>query len=374
MTEDPMRLALELARQGRRRTAPNPMVGAVVVDAHGRVVGEGFHAHCGGPHAEVLALARAGTRARGGTLYVTLEPCCHQGRTPPCTDAIRAAGLRRVVYGAEDPGAGGGGLAVLRAAGLTVELSPLTLACQRLIRPYVLRVVSGRPYVVAKWAMTLEGRLTTAPDEPRWITGEAARAHVHTWRDRMDAVLVGCGTVRVDDPELTCRGVPDGRNPLRVVLDGQGCLAPAARVVTSARVTPTVVATTDRAEHAWRRDLERAGVEVLCHGTDGQIDLPAVLAWLAARGVTYLLVEGGSTTLGRFRDAGLIDAVMAYVAPRVLGGRPGWTGPVAGGPGDGLALEPVQVEVLDGDVCLSAEVRTSPGANGRAAGPLTTRG
>ena len=227
-----MRRAIELARRGEGLVEPNPQVGAVVLDAHGAVVGAGWHERFGGPHAEVMAIASAGAAARGGTLVVTLEPCCHHGKTPPCTDAIIAAGVSRVVIGVEDPfpQVSGGGVAALRRAGIDVETGVLAEAAARLSAPFRRLVVDGRPWVIAKWAMSLDGRIAAAGGDSRWISGEASRALVHTLRGRVDAIMVGIGTALADDPLLTARP-PGPRTALRVVVDSRARLPTESRLV-----------------------------------------------------------------------------------------------------------------------------------------------
>ena len=242
-----MRRALAEAERGRGGVEPNPLVGAVVVH-EGRAVGVGHHARFGGPHAEVVALEAAGVAARGATLYVTLEPCCHQGKTPPCTEAVLAAGIRRVVAAMTDPfpKVAGGGFARLEAAGLEVESGLLDTEARRLNAPYLKRLATGRPYVTAKWAMTLDGKTATASGDSRWISGPRSRMLVHELRGRMDAILVGIGTALADDPQLTARP-PGPRRAARVVLDSAGTAPPDSRLARTAREIPVWVAVTERA-------------------------------------------------------------------------------------------------------------------------------
>lgn len=317
-----MARALELARGGVGRVEPNPPVGAVVVDPTGRVVGEGWHRELGAPHAEVEALREAGEKARGATVHVTLEPCCHHGRTPPCVDALLAAGVARVVYGAcdPDPRVQGRGLERLRAAGVAVERSPLADACGRFLRPYRTHRALGRPHVTLKWGMSLDGRVATRTGESRWITGEEARRSAHRERSRACAILVGSGTVLADDPELTCR-LEEGRSPHRVVLDRRLRTPVPSRLVATAGEVPLEIYAGPQAGRAERRLLEEAGARVEVVAEEGPGWLLAVLAHLAReRGVTRLLVEGGPTVHGAFVDAGTVDRVLAYVAPVILGG------------------------------------------------------
>ena len=259
-----MRRALAEAERGRGAVEPNPLVGAVVV-REGRPVGVGHHARFGGPHAEVVALEAAGAAARGATLYVTLEPCCHHGKTPPCTEAVLAAGIRRVVAAMTDPfpKVAGGGFARLAAAGLEVESGLLETEARRLNAPYLKRLATGRPYVIAKWAMTLDGKTATASGDSRWISGPRSRALVHELRGRMDAILVGIGTALADDPQLTARP-PGPRRAARVVLDSAARLPPDSRLARTAREIPVWVAVTERAGAERRAALAALGCDILC--------------------------------------------------------------------------------------------------------------
>ena len=324
-----MREALRLARRGAGATSPNPMVGAVVV-AGDEIVGTGYHPRLGDPHAEVFALRAAGARARGATLYVTLEPCVHWGRTPPCTEAIINAGIRRVVAAMPDPDhrVGGRGLRRLAEAGVETRVGVGEREAIALNEAYVKHRTAGLPFVTAKWAMTLDGRIATRSGESQWISGEASRALAHEMRAAADAILVGIGTVLRDDPALTARTPAASRNPQRIVLDSTLRIPLGARVF-ARDGTPVVVATTDRGRPDTRRALEAMGVEVMsATGTDGRVDLAAVVRELGRRGVLSLLVEGGGTVLGAFADAGLIDKVVAFVAPTLVGGPA--PGPVGG--------------------------------------------
>ena len=304
-----MRRAARLAARGRTTTLPNPVVGCVLLSPDGVAVGEGWHAVAGGPHAEVVALADAGPRARGATAVVTLEPCAHTGRTGPCTQALLDAGVARVVVGALDPTpAGGGGAEQLRAAGLSVETGVAAEECERVNEPWLTAVRRGRPFVTWKVAATLDGRVAAADGTSRWITGEAARADVHRLRAEVDTVLAGVGTVLADDPSLTVRS-PSGelaaRQPLRVVADTCGRTPPGARVRDGA--APTWVATAD--------DVGR--------GVDGHLDLDALLRKLFDDFERrHVLLEGGPRLAGAFWRAGLVDRVVAYVAPALLGAGP----------------------------------------------------
>lgn len=317
-----MARAIELARRGEGFVEPNPQVGAVVLAPDGRVVGEGWHERHGGPHAEVVALAAAGEAARGGTLVVTLEPCCHHGKTPPCTQAVIAAGIRRVVIGSGDPfpKVDGGGIASLRAAGLDVECGILGDEALRLTAPFRRLVTAGRPWVIAKWAMSLDGRIAAVGGDSRWISGEASRGIVHELRGRMDAIMVGVGTALADDPLLTAR--PAGRRvALRVVVDSMARLPPEGRLVRTAGDVPLLVAVGPDAPPERVERLRSLGCEIWTGAeSDRDARMASLLAHFGRCRHTNLLVEGGSAILGSLRDAGFIDEVWAFVSPKILGG------------------------------------------------------
>lgn len=348
-----MRRALELAARARGRTAPNPMVGAVVVSG-GELVGEGWHRRAGEAHAEVNAFRAAGSAARGATLYVTLEPCCHWGRTPPCTDAVLASGVRRVVVAMPDPfpKVGGGGLRILREAGLEVEVGLLEAEARELNRAYLKAVQSGLPWVTLKMAVSLDGRIATRTGDSRWITGPAARRHVHRLRDWNDAVLTGIGTVRADDPELTARN-PGARNPLRVVVDARADTPLDSRLVRSARAVPTLLATGPGSDVS---PYEAAGLAVeRVPAPDGRIALEPLLRRLVQRDVHSVLCEAGGELAGSLLDGGLVDEVAWFIAPLVIGGR---LAPAAvGGTGaarmaDALRLQDVRTRRFGADLAI----------------------
>ena len=356
--------ALELAALADYATSPNPMVGAVVLDRDGELAGQGYHRRAGEPHAEVLALAEAGPRAEGGTLYVTLEPCTHHGRTPPCVDTVLTAGVRRVVVALEDPDVRtkGRGLARLREEGVDLELGVEEAAARRLNRFYLKQRTTGLPFVTAKFAASLDGRIATAAGESRWITGEAARAEGHRLRQQHDAILVGAGTVIEDDPQLTNRRPGGGRQPLRVVVDSTLRIPAGANVLTGQAEAPTLVATTARAPEAAIAAVESAGAEVLrlpASGPRERVDLGALLEELGRRDLLSVLVEGGAEVQGAFFDAGLVDAVVAFLAPIVIGGE---KAPSAiGGAGvktlsDASRLQDLEVTRLGDDLMLSGDV------------------
>jgi diaminohydroxyphosphoribosylaminopyrimidine deaminase / 5-amino-6-(5-phosphoribosylamino)uracil reductase len=353
-----MQEAVSLASLGAGTASPNPMVGALVVGAD-RIVGRGYHVRPGSPHAEVLALAEAGSEARDATLYVTLEPCAHWGRTPPCTEAIIESGIRRVVAAMEDPDerVRGRGLRRLAEAGIETTVGAGAGAARMLNEAYVKHRTTGLPFVTAKWAMTLDGRIATRTGDSRWISGEAARAFVHEVRAASDAILVGIGTVLRDDPQLTARG-PAARQPARVIVDSALRIPPDARVLLRDG-TPVIVFTTRRAGPEARRALEARGVEVLIADAGGvRVDLRTAVAELARRGVTSLLVEGGGGIHGACMDAGLVDKVLIFLGPLIVGGPA--PGPVGG---VGIAalkqawrLQRMNVRQLDQDVVVDGYV------------------
>ena len=363
-----MRRALAEAAGGRGRVEPNPLVGAVVV-REGRQVGAGHHERFGGPHAEIVALGRAGELAAGATLYVTLEPCCHFGKTPPCTDAIVAAGIVRVVAAVRDPfpAVNGRGLTLLEAAGLQVEAGCDAQAARILNGPYLKRLATGLPFVTAKWAMTLDGKTATSSGDSRWISSEASRSLVHELRGRMDAIVVGIGTTLADDPLLTARP-PGPRVPTRVVLDRAARLPVSTRLVQTARECPVLVAVTDLADPLGCVQLREHGCEVLVLPGSGRVPIAPLLAELGKRGMTNVLVEGGGQVLGSFLDERQVDAVDVFMAPVIEGGDHANT--AARGQGcnamsNALRLDQLEVTRVGGDLrirgCLSQPWRTLAG-------------
>ncbi len=335
--------ALELAEKGRRTVSPNPAVGAVVVK-DGVVVGEGYHEVAGGPHAEAVALAEAGRLARGAEMFVTLEPCSHHGRTPPCAGSIIEAGLRRVVMAMRDPNprVSGGGARILREAGVETVDGPFEGIARRLNEAYLKWVTTGRPFVTLKTAVTLDGKVATATGDSRWVSGEASRRDVHQERARSDVVMVGLGTVLADDPELTARGVGASMQPLRVIVDGRGALPLESKVLDTAEA-PTAVAVGSGAVRENIARLESRGVTVIVAGEGFEVDLKSLMEELGRRQLTSVYAEGGPT-LGASLFAGrLVDRMVAYVAPRVAGGRDA-PGPV-GGAGVGLMREAEALEI-----------------------------
>jgi diaminohydroxyphosphoribosylaminopyrimidine deaminase/5-amino-6-(5-phosphoribosylamino)uracil reductase len=308
--DEAMGRAIALAARGLGTTSPNPVVGCVLLSAEGEVVGEGFHAYAGGPHAEIVALAQAGERARGGTAIVTLEPCNHTGRTGPCAQALINAGIIRVVIAVDDPTpVAAGGAATLRDAGVTIQTGVRRGEAEEGNVAWLTAVRRGRPYVTWKYAATLDGRSAAADGTSQWITSAPARSDVHKLRSTVDAIVAGVGTIIADDPQLTVRDLRDGslaiKQPWRVVVDSSGR-------------TPATARIRDQAAPTWIATAAEVGT-----GADGRVDLTALLSELYARGVRAVLLEGGPTLAGGFLAAGLVDKVVGYIAPKLLGaGQP----------------------------------------------------
>jgi diaminohydroxyphosphoribosylaminopyrimidine deaminase/5-amino-6-(5-phosphoribosylamino)uracil reductase len=359
--DEAMDRAVELARPYVGRTGHNPSVGAVAVK-NGRVIGSGRHRGPGYPHAERIALNEAGTEAGGADLYVTLEPCNFAGLTPPCTDAIITAGVKRVVTGTLDPNpnVAGGGVKELKDAGIEVTVGVLQNKCRRLVEGYAKYMASGMPWITIKYAMTLDGKTASKTGDSFWITGEAARANAHGLRWEHSAVLVGAGTVKRDDPELSVRlkDKDSSGGPIRVIISSDCDLPPGARVFKTPPATWVV--TTDKTPEDKRDALSEAGAEIIQVGEkDGRVYLPGVLKALSGREVVSVLVEGGSEIVGGLLDAGLVDKVIAYIAPKVVGGAGAKT-PV-GGSGldkiaDAIQLREVSLEHIGIDYCITGYV------------------
>ena len=315
-----MRMAHALARRGVGKTSPNPAVGCVIV-RDGIVVGRGWHKKAGTPHAEVHALNEAGERAAGADVYVTLEPCAHFGKTPPCARALIAAQVARVYVGMVDPNplVAGAGLELLREAGIEVETGLLEEQCRDLNRPFIKWIQTKLPYVVLKSALTLDGMTATANGDSRWITSDGARREVHRLRGRLDAIMVGVGTVAKDDPQLTCR-VPGGKDPLRIVVDSTLRVPLHAALFGVQSAAGTIVATCS-ADAARIEAVSSRGAQILrCKESDGRVDLADLFAKLGALGVQSILLEGGSHLAGAALRAGLVDRCMIFIAPKLVGG------------------------------------------------------
>lgn len=360
--------ALELAVLGQGHVEPNPMVGCVIVQG-AEIIGEGWHRRFGEAHAEVEALQIAGPRAKGATMLVTLEPCCHHGKTPPCTDAILAAQIRRLVVAQQDPfpAVDGGGLARLRAAGVEVEVGLLEEEARAVNAPYLKLLAAGRPWVLAKWAMTLDGRTASRTGSSQWISSEDSRRLAHGLRGRVDAIVVGRETARMDNPLLTARP-PGPRTATRVVVDTRASLASDSQLVRTAREIPLMVAVGPSAQASERRRLQKAGCEVVVSEAEtygGRLN--QLLAELGRRRMTNVLVEGGGRLLGTLLDIGQIDEVHVFVAPKLLGGETARS-PIDG---DGIAqvaealpIRSPRWQQVGGDLYLSGRLAPSPGHQG----------
>ena len=351
-----MQRALTLARQGEGRVEPNPMVGCVITQGE-KIVGEGFHTAFGAAHAEVEAIRNAGTLADGGNLYVNLEPCCHQGKTGPCTEAILAANIARVVVANTDPfpQVAGSGLAALAAQGIEVTTGVALEEAEELNAPYFHYLQTKRPWVIAKWAMSLDGKIATHRGDSRWISNSSSRKIVHQIRGRVDGILIGRRTAELDDPQLTARP-PGPRTALRVVLDSQAQLSSDSQLVRSAGEIPLLVVTSEKAPAEETSRLKNAGCEVVKIEQDQTTNpLHALLTLLGKREMTNLLVEGGGNVLGSFLDAGLINEVHTFVAPLMIGGEG-----ISAVSGKGIdqmdrayRLENCQIEQIESDMYIS---------------------
>lgn len=357
-----MRRALELARTALGRTAPNPAVGAVIV-RDGVIVGEGFHPAAGEAHAEIFALSQAGAAATGATLYVTLEPCCHRGQTGPCTTAVIAAGIVRVVAGCRDPNpkVAGSGFAQLQAAGMEVACGILDAECRRLIAPFAKHIRTGLPYVILKAGMTIDGAVATASGESQWITGAESRLAVHHLRDTHDAIMVGIGTVLADNPRLSTR-LPQGggKNPLRIVVDSTLRTPSTAALLSEAG--KTLILTTAAASPADEERLSSENVEILrVTGGAGAIDLPDAMRRLGARGIQSLLLEGGGRLHHAALHAGIVDRLCLFIAPLLLGGSgiPLFCGHGVTNLKDAFRLRQLHVERYGNDLLLDGELESS---------------
>jgi diaminohydroxyphosphoribosylaminopyrimidine deaminase/5-amino-6-(5-phosphoribosylamino)uracil reductase len=355
-----MRRALTLARRGIGRTSPNPAVGCVIV-RNDSIVGEGWHRKAGTPHAEIHALHRAGELAAGADLYVTLEPCSHFGKTPPCADAVIRAGVARVFVGMIDPNpkVAGRGVERLRAAGIEVIGPFLEEECRELVRPFIKHITTGLPYVTMKSAITLDGRTATDSGDSRWISSDVSRRMVHRIRSQADAVMTGSGTLLADDPQLTVRMVA-GRSPLRVVVDSRLQMPADCALMAEAAVIPVIIATSCRDAQKIER-LEARGAEVVvCGDPDGRVDLASLLNILGSRGIQSILLEGGETLCGEMLRQGLIDRFLIFIAPRFVGGvgKGLFAGAGAAVMGDALPLVFRRVTRVGGDILVEAVRRS----------------
>jgi diaminohydroxyphosphoribosylaminopyrimidine deaminase/5-amino-6-(5-phosphoribosylamino)uracil reductase len=316
-----MRRAYRLARKAAGRTSPNPIVGAVLVRG-GKIVGTGYHKAAGSDHAEIAALKQAGTKARGARLYITLEPCSHYGRTPPCADALIRAGIKEVVAAMRDPNprVAGSGFETLRRAGIKVRLGLMAAECRTMLEAFSKFITRGMPFVTLKLAATLDGKIAAASGESQWISGEPSRALVHRWRNEMDAVLVGAATVRADDPQLTCRSA-GGRNPYRVVLDSRLRTPLNAQLLKHRDVARTIIATTAAAPTTKVRAIEALGAQVWrLPAARKQVAWLPLLKRLAKQGIASVLIEGGAAVAASALRAGVVDKLELFYAPKLIGG------------------------------------------------------
>lgn len=328
-----MRMALELAERARGRTSPNPLVGAVLV-RDGEIVGQGYHQKAGTPHAEVHALRAAGEKARGAVLYVTLEPCSHFGRTPPCSEAVIGAGIKEVHVAMQDPNplVAGRGTKQMQDAGLNVHVGLLENEARRLNEIFIKYIATKIPFVLFKSAMTADGKIATSVGHSRWVTGEAAREKVHRLRNWYDAILVGVNTVLADNPSLTCR-LPEGGgcDPIRIILDSAARIPPEALILNQESDAPTYIVVTDKAPLDRIKSLSLGKAKIIRTSQDlhGRVDLRELLGKLGEMEVTSLLVEGGAEVAASFLDNGLIDKILTFIAPKIIGGHQA-PGPVGG--------------------------------------------
>ncbi len=364
-----MQRAIDLARRGLGRTAPNPPVGAVLV-RDGKIVGEGFHPEAGQPHAEVFALSDAGELALGADLYVTLEPCCHQGRTGPCTEALINAGVARVYVGAQDPNplVAGNGIESLRQAGVDVICEVLAVECRKLIAPFAKYISNGLPHVVFKAAMTLDGKTATSGGDSQWISCAASRVIVHQLRDQVDGIMVGSGTVNADNPRLTTRLIEEGgrlaegsgRDTVRIVFDGSLKTSPQATLYTQQSEAKTVLVTASDHSAGALQHYRAVGAEIIqvSRNADG-LNLPEAMFELGKMNLHSILLEGGSILGGAMIRAGLVDQVMIFVAPKMIGGdgRSLLAGEGVASIGDAWSLKNLRARQIDTDILIEGEVQ-----------------
>jgi diaminohydroxyphosphoribosylaminopyrimidine deaminase/5-amino-6-(5-phosphoribosylamino)uracil reductase len=365
INEQWMKRALHLAKKGKGRTSPNPLVGAVLVK-RGRVVGEGYHAKAGEAHAEIVALQMAGREARGSALYINLEPCTHYGKTPPCAPAVIEAGVKRVVVGMVDPNpmVKGKGISTLRKAGIDVRVGTLEKECRTLNETFCQYIVKKEPFVILKVAATLDGKMATRNGDSKWISSEMSRRLVHRLRNEVDGVVVGIGTVLKDDPLLTAR-IRGGRDPYRIILDSRLQIPEGSKVI-GILSSKTIIATTAVASRDKIKRLEKAGVHVLIvESKNGRVDLKPFLSKLGEMGVMSILVEGGGHINGAFLDEGLIDKFLLFLSPRLMGDSQAmgiFTGKGAEQLKKLTAVKELRVKKIGGDILIEGylEGRTEP--------------
>jgi len=361
-----MQLALRLAERGRGRVEPNPMVGAVIV-RDGRIIGQGYHRRFGGPHAEINALEDCRESVSGATMYVSLEPCCHQGKTPACTGALIGAGLAKVIVATKDPSAkvAGRGLEQLRQAGIKIIIGPFGDQARRLNAAFFKLHRKGKPFVLLKWAQSLDGKIATRTGQSRWISNEKSRQFTHRLRSQSQAILVGIGTALADDPLLTPRPAIRGRLPLRIVVDSQLRLPSSSQLVRTAKEVPLLIATTQHALDSHKdaaAELSRRGTELcpVCPGP-GPIELDKLLDVLGDRQISNLMVEGGSQILTRFIEQQLADEVCVFISPRIIGGKDAFSPIIGKGAAnivDTLKLKDIIIRRLEEDLLIRGDLPT----------------
>ena len=357
-----MNLALDLARKSEGQTNPNPLVGAVIVKS-GKVVAKGYHEKAGLPHAEAIALNKAGTKARGADLYVNLEPCCHHGRTPPCTEAIISAGIKRVILGIRDPNrlVNGRGIRFLRKQGVEVVIGVLRRDCHKINEHFIKYITTGRPWVILKSAVSLDGKIATRTGDSKWITGSKARAYAHRLRSRVDAILVGAETVRMDDPQLTVRPKKKGmRNPVRIIVSGKGSISTSAKIFNNAHKERVIYVANASLPLVRKKKLQKIGVEVLLvKYRKKKVDLPLLMDALGKMKITSIMIEGGSEISGNALKEKLIDKLIYFLAPKIIGGKNA-PGPV-GGQGisrieDFIEVKEISIEKLGNDFVIEGNI------------------
>ncbi|MFC1587045.1 bifunctional diaminohydroxyphosphoribosylaminopyrimidine deaminase/5-amino-6-(5-phosphoribosylamino)uracil reductase RibD [Planctomycetota bacterium] len=360
-----MARALNLARQGYGRVSPNPLAGAVIVK-NNEVIGEGYHHQFGGEHAEISAIADATESCRGATIYINLEPCCHEGKTPPCVDAILQHKFSQVVIAMRDlnPLTDGKSVQKLQAAGVEVIEGILQREAEEMNAPFIKLVKTGKPYVIAKWAMTMDGKIATKTGDSKWISSESALDYGHQLRNEVDAVMVGLGTVLKDDPLLTCRRIPDGRNPLRIIFDSRAKLPGGFKILKTAPEVTTYVVVTDEAKDSAINRLEAAGCKILrTPSRFGLVDVDQALKSLAAQDIGIVMIEGGSKLLGSAFDLQEVDELVILLAPKLIGGHGGL--PPIGGSGrkaiaDAIRIGDLKIQHLGADLVLRGKVSYQP--------------
>ncbi|MBQ7232057.1 MAG: bifunctional diaminohydroxyphosphoribosylaminopyrimidine deaminase/5-amino-6-(5-phosphoribosylamino)uracil reductase RibD [Bacillales bacterium] len=358
--EQYMEYALNLAKKGEGHVAPNPMVGAVIVK-NGRIIGEGYHEKYGEAHAEVNAIQRATEAVEGATIYVTLEPCAHYGKTPPCAQLLIDSKIKRVVIGCLDPNrlVGGQGVQMLKEAGLSVTVGVLQNECEKINEIFMHYITQKQPFVIMKTAMTLDGKIASVTGDSKWITGSKAREQVHKLRHRVSGIMVGIETVLVDNPFLSCR-IPGGVHPIRLIVDSKLRVPLDANVLNNQEQQKTIVATTNLCDKNKQKALEEKGIEVVCFPhQEGQVNLKTWICWLGERKIDSILLEGGSTLNFSMLKEGLVHRIETYIAPKILGGNQAPT-PV-GGEGfkqmiDAIYLREMQVKTVGEDLWICAKV------------------